>query len=146
LTGDEYARRIHNAVRDDDLLDLVAERILDSLAQILELLGLVLANLLLILRLLEFKALFAPAYELLPIKLLELSDGILIDRINEQQSFEALLLENLEEWRIADGCKGLASEVVNRSLDLGHTGDIVCKSASKRQPRVGSNENGATYP
>jgi len=64
LTGDEYARRIRNAIRDDDLLYLVAERILDSLAQILELLGLVLASLLLILRLLEFKALFAHADEL----------------------------------------------------------------------------------
>ena len=67
LTGDEYAGRIRNAVRDNDLLDLVTKRILDSFAQILKLLGLVLANLLLVLRLLKFKALFAPAYALLPI-------------------------------------------------------------------------------
>ena len=145
LTSDEYARQIHDVVRDNDLY-LVAERILDGLAQILELFGLVLASLLLILRLLEFKALFAHADELLAIKLFQLSDGILIDRINEQQRFEALLLENLEERGIADRRKRLASEVVDRFLDLGHTRDIVCKSASQRQPRIASNENGPAYP
>ena len=126
LTGNKYTRRIGDPVRDDDLLHLVAECILDSFAQVLKLFGLLLASLLLVLRLLELETLLAHTDELLTIKLLKLSDGILVNGINQQESFEALL-EYLEEWRVTDGCDRLAGEVVYSLLDLRHASDVVYK-------------------
>ena len=127
LTGNKYTRGIGDPVRDDDLLHLVAECILDSFAQVLELFGLFLASLLLVLRLLELKTLLAHTDELLTIELLKLSDGICVNGINQQESFKALLLEYLGEWRVTDGCDRLAGEVVYRLVDLRHASDVVYK-------------------
>ena len=124
---DKYTQRIGDPVRDGDLLHLVAECILDSFEQVLKLFGLFLASLLLVLRLLGLETLLAHTDELLTIKLLKLSDGILVNGINQQESFEALLLERLEEWRVTDGCDRPASEVVYGLLDLRHASDVVYK-------------------
>lgn len=59
--------------------------------------NLVLACLLLYLHLFELESLLGNADELLAGELLELSDGILIDRVDEEKGVEAFLLENLEE-------------------------------------------------
>ena len=67
--------------------------ILDSFAQVLELFSLFLASLLLVLHLLELETLLAHTDELLTIELLKLSDGLFVNGINQQESFEALLLE-----------------------------------------------------
>ena len=86
LIGDKYTRRIGDPVRDDDLLHLVAEYILDSFAQVLELFGLFLANLLLVLRLLKLETLLAHTDKLLTIEPLKLSDGILVNGTREFRS------------------------------------------------------------
>jgi hypothetical protein len=39
-----------------------------------------------------------------------------------------ILVEDLEERRVADGCQRLVCEVVNRLLYLRHAGDVVSKS------------------
>jgi len=59
LASGGYTGRISDAVQDGGLLYLVAGCILDSFAGILGFLSFVLASLLLVLRLIEFKALFA---------------------------------------------------------------------------------------
>lgn len=125
LASNKHARRVGNAVRDDDLLDLLAKGVLDRLGEVVELRRLGLALLLLLLGLLELEALLGHAHELLAVELLELRDGVLVDGVDEQQDLEALLLEHLEEGRVADGGEGLAGEVVDRLLNLGHAGDVV---------------------
>ena len=48
LARDQDARRVADTVGDDDLLDLIAKSLLDGLAEVLELLSLLLARLLLL--------------------------------------------------------------------------------------------------
>ena len=61
MTSDENTGRVGDTVGDDDLLDLLTESLLDSLAGIVELLGLFLTN--------------NDPDELLALELLELSDS-----------------------------------------------------------------------
>ena len=125
LAGDEDAGRVGDTVGDDDLLNLVTKGILDSLAEVIELSGLGLARLLLVFGLLELETFLGDTDQLLVLELLQLGDGVLIDGVDEEEGFEALLLEDLEERRILDGREGFTSEVVDRLLDLGHTSDVV---------------------
>ena len=60
-------------------------------------------------------------------ELLELSDGVLVDRVDKKQDLKVLLLKGLQEWRVLDGIKRLAREIVNGLLDLRHASDVVCK-------------------
>ncbi len=121
----EDARGIVNAVGDDDLLDLVAKSIFDSLAEILELLDLLLALLLLLFGLFEFETLLAHAYKLFALEFLELGHCVLVDRIDEEQNFEAFLLEDLEEGRVLNARKTLACQVIDGLLNLRHPRDVV---------------------
>ena len=125
LAGDEDTGRVGDSVRNNDLLDLVAEVLLDGRAETLELLDVLLSGLLLLGSLLELESLLGHTDELLAIELLELGDGVLVDRVDKEQDLEALLLEDLQERRVLDGLERLAGEVVNRLLDLGHSRDVV---------------------
>jgi len=129
LAGDEDAGRVGDTVGDDDLLNLVTEGILDSLAEVVELGSLGLASLLILFSLLELETLLGDADQLLVLELLQLGDGVLIDGVDEEEDFEALLLEDLEERRIFDGREGFTGEVVDRLLDLRHTGDVVLEGS-----------------
>jgi hypothetical protein len=60
-------------------------------------LHLLLTMLLLLIRLLEPQTFLRNANELLAIELLELRDGVFVNGVDEQEDFEALLLEDLEE-------------------------------------------------
>ncbi len=111
-------------VRDDDLLDLVAKDVLEGLGKVLVLLLLLLALLLLLLGLLEIEVL-GDVDELLALELLELSHGILINGVDEEQDLEALGLEGVKEGRLLDGLEGLASDVVDVLLVLRHAGDVI---------------------
>lgn len=62
LTGNKDARRIGDTVRDDDLLDFVAQGVFDRRAQFGKFGCFSLTSLLLFFRLLEFKALFGYAH------------------------------------------------------------------------------------
>jgi hypothetical protein len=54
----------------------------------------------------QLQSLLLHTDQLLAIRLLELGDGILIDWVNKQENFKALLLENLEDGRVTSGSKG----------------------------------------
>jgi hypothetical protein len=124
LTSSDSARRGAELVRDDNLLDLVAEDVLERLGKVLVLLLLLLTGLLLLLGLLKLKVL-GDVDELLALKLLELSHGVLINGVNEEQNLKALLAESVKEGRLGDSVDGLASDVVHVVLVLGHASDVV---------------------
>jgi hypothetical protein len=125
LTSDENTRGVGDTVGDDDLLNLVTESILHSGAELSILSGLSLASLLLLFGLLELKTLLGNADKLLAVEFLELGDGVLIDGVDEEEDFKALLLENLQEGGITDGSERLASEVVDILLTLRHAGNVI---------------------
>jgi hypothetical protein len=125
LSGDEDTWGIGDSVGNDDLLDLVAEVLLDSSAKTLVLLDVLLSGLLLLGGLLKLKSLLGDADKLLAIELLELGNGVLVNGVDKEQDLEALLLQDLQERRVLDGLKGFTGKVVDRLLDLGHSGDVV---------------------
>jgi hypothetical protein len=125
LASDQDTRRVSDAVRDDNFLDLVIEGIFDGLAEILKLFGFRLALSLLFLGLLKLKALLRHADELLALELLELRDGILVDGVDQEEDLEAFPLETLKEGRVLHRLERLASKVVDVLLDLGHASNIV---------------------
>lgn len=124
LAGTDSARGEAELVADNNLLDLLAEDVLEALGKALVLLLLLLTGLLLLISLLELKVL-GDVDELLALKLLELSHSVLINGVNEEENLEALLLEGVKEGRLGDGVDGLASDVVHVLLVLRHAGDVV---------------------
>lgn len=124
LASSDSARGETKLVGDNDLLDLVAEDVLESLGKRLVLLLLSLAGLLLLLGLLELEVL-GDINQLLALELLELSHGVLINGVDEEENLEALLLEGVEEGRLGDGLDRLTSDVVHVVLVLRHAGDVV---------------------
>ena len=125
LTGDKDARRIGDTVGDDNLFDLFAECFLDDLAEILVLLNLLLTFSLLLFSLLKLESFFGDTNELLAFEFLELSDGVFVNGVDEEEHFKALLLEDLKERRVLGSGKRLSSEVVDGLLDFGHASDVV---------------------
>ena len=108
LASTDGARGADELVGDDDLLDLVAEDVLEGLGETLELLLLRLTLLLLLVGLLELEVL-GDVDELLAIELLELSHGVLIDGVNQEEDLEVLLLE---ASRKGDFCDSLEDSPV----------------------------------
>merc|ERR1719197_1795174 len=84
-----------------------------------------LPRLLLLLRLLELEALLGDRDELLAVVLLELLDAVLIDRVDHEEHLVVALLALLNEGRGLDRLLGLAGDVVDVLLRLGHAGDVV---------------------
>ena len=111
-------------MRDNDLLDLVAEDVLEALGEALVLLLLLLALSLLLVGLLELEVL-GDVDELLAIELLKLSHGVLVNGVNKEENLEALVLECVKEGRLLDSLEGLAGDVVHLLLVLRHAGDVV---------------------
>lgn len=97
LAGNEDARRLGDTVGDDNLFDLVTKVLLDGGTETLVLGSLLLPLGLLLGSLLELETLLGNTDELLPVKLLELGDGVLVNGVDEEKDLKALLLENLEE-------------------------------------------------
>ena len=124
LTGTDCSGGIDDLVRDNDFLDLVAKDLLEDLAESLKLLLLLLTVLLLLLGLLEVKVL-GDVDELLAVVLLELSEGVLVDRVDKEENFKVLGLESIEEGGLGDGLEGFTSDVVHVLLVLGHASDVV---------------------
>ena len=91
--------------------------------------GLGLTSLLLVFGLLELETLLGDADQLLVLELLQLGDGVLVDGVDEEEDFEALLLQNLKERRVFDGGEGFTGQVVDRLLDLRHAGDVVLEGS-----------------
>jgi len=115
LASADGARRSDQLVGDNDLLHLIAEDVLESLCEALELFLLFLTLLLLLLGLFALEIL-GNINQLLAIKLLELSHGILVNGVNQEQDFEVLLLEGVQEGRLLDGLDGFTSDVVDLLL------------------------------
>ncbi|KAF3067006.1 hypothetical protein CFAM422_009005 [Trichoderma lentiforme] len=124
LAGTDGAGGETELVADDNLLDLVAEDSLKSLGKGLILLLLGLTGSLLLVGLLELKVL-GDVDKLLVLELLELSHGVLVNGVDEEENLEALGLESVKEGRLLDGLEGLASDVVDVLLVLRHAGDVV---------------------
>ncbi|CAG9942373.1 unnamed protein product [Clonostachys rosea f. rosea IK726] len=124
LAGTDGARGAAELVGDDDLLDLLAEDVLEALSEGLVLLLLGLTSLLLLIGLLELEVL-GDINKLLALELLELGHGVLVNGVNKEQNLEALVLEGVKEGRLDDGLDGLASDVVHVVLVLGHASDVV---------------------
>jgi hypothetical protein len=129
LAGTDGARSTDELVGDDNLLDLVAENVLEALGELLVFLLLLLALSLLLVSLLKLEVL-GDVNELLAIVLLQLSESILIDGVNKEQDFEVLLLEGVEERRLLDSLEGLAGDVVDLLLVLGHASNVVSERGS----------------
>ena len=97
LSSDEAAGRLDDALRGDDLLDLVSKDILDDLAEVL-VGGLeFLSGLLLFLSLFELESFLGDVDELLSVVFLELLGHVLVDGVGQVENFESSLLEGLEE-------------------------------------------------
>ena len=128
LAGDEDARGGGEAAREDDLLDLVAEDLLDGRAELLEGGGLLLALLLLVLGLLELEALLGEADELLVLELLELLHDVLVDRVDHEEDLHVAALGLLEEGGALELLDGLAGDVVDALLALLHARDVVLEA------------------
>ncbi|KAI6776272.1 hypothetical protein HG530_000217 [Fusarium avenaceum] len=124
LASSDGARRGTKLVGDNNLLDLVTENVLEGLGEALVLLLLLLTGLLLILGLLELEVL-GDVDELLALELLELSHGVLINGVDEEENLETLLAESVEEGRLLDSLDRLTSDVVHVVLVLGHASDVV---------------------
>jgi len=124
LAGTDGARRADELVGDDDLLNLVTQDVLEGLGEALELLLLLLTLLLLLLALLKLEVL-GDVDQLLAVELLQLSESVLVNGVNQEQNLEVLLLEGVEEGRPLDSLEGLASDVVDLLLVLLHAGDVV---------------------
>jgi hypothetical protein len=124
LAGTDRTWGTDELVGDNNLLDLLAENILEGLGKTLELLLLSLTGGLLLLGLLELEVL-GDVDELLALELLELGHGVLINWVNEEEDLEVLLLESVKEWRLLDGLEGLASDVVHVLLVLWHASNVV---------------------
>merc|ERR1711871_67723 len=84
-----------------------------------------LPRLLLLLGLLKLKALLGHGDELLAIVLLELLHAVLVNRVNHEEHLVVALLALLDEGRGLDGLLGLAGDVVDVLLRLGHARDVV---------------------
>lgn len=80
-------------MRGDDRLDLLAERVLDDLVEIFGLLLLLLPLLLLLIGHLELGTI----RKLPALKLLELSDDVFINQVDEKVDLEAVLLQYLKD-------------------------------------------------
>ena len=128
LSGDKHTRRADDTVRNSNLLDLVAENVLDRLGQTFKLGGFFLTLLLLLLSLLELQAFLRDRDKLLALKLLQLRHGILIDRIHHEKNLKALLLEHFQERRVLHSRETLTRQEVNVLLDLGHARNVVGKA------------------
>jgi hypothetical protein len=124
LAGTDGARSKAELVADNNLLDLLAENVLERLGKSLVLLLLLLASLLLLLGLLELEVL-GDVDKLLALELLELSHGVLINGVDEEENLKALLLKGVKEGRLGDSLDGLASDVVHVVLVLRHASDVV---------------------
>merc|ERR1712072_1208030 len=124
LAGTDCAWRANELVGDNDLLDLLAEDVLEGLGQALVLLLLGLTLLLLLLRLLELEVL-GDIDQLLAVELLELSESVLINRVNEEEDLEVLGLQGVKEGRLLDSLDRLAGDVVHLLLVLRHASDVV---------------------
>ena len=124
LTGTDGARSTDELVRDNNLLDLVAEDVLEALGKTLVLLLLLLTFSLLLLGLLELEVL-GDVDQLTAVELLQLGESVLVNGVNEEQNLEVLLLEGVEEGRLGNSLDRLASDVVDLLLVLRHAGDVV---------------------
>lgn len=124
LAGTDGARGEAKLVADNDLLDLIAEDVLEALGEALVLLLLLLAGLLFLIGLLELEVL-GDVNKLLALEFLELSHGVLVNGVNKEENLEALLLESVKERRLGDSLDRLASDVVHVGLVLRHAGDVV---------------------
>lgn len=124
LASTDGAGRADKLVGDDNLLNLVAEDVLESLGKTFIFLLLSLTSLLLLLGFLKLEVL-GDVDEFLAIKLLELSHSILVNWVNQEQDFEILLLERVEEWGSLNSLERLASDVVNLFLVGLHASNVV---------------------
>merc|ERR1719261_233787 len=84
-----------------------------------------LPRLLLLLGLLKLEALLGDRDELLAVVLLELLHAVLVDRVDHEEHLVVALLALLDERRRLDGLLGLAGDVVDVLLRLGHARDVV---------------------
>mmetsp|Transcript_23684 Transcript_23684/g.67877 ORF Transcript_23684/g.67877 Transcript_23684/m.67877 type:complete len:618 (-) Transcript_23684:487-2340(-) len=125
LARHQHAGRLGDALRHDNLLNLVAEDLLHQLAERLEVGGELLPRLLLLLGLLELEALLGHRDELLAVVLLELLHAVLVDRVRHVEHLVVALLAALDEGRRLDRLLGLARDVVDVLLRLGHARDVV---------------------
>merc|ERR1719443_11057 len=103
----------------------VPEDVLHEAAEGLELRLDLLLLLLLVLGLLELQALLGAADELVPVVLLELLHGVLVDGVDHEEHLEAPLLEALDEGGVLHSLLGFAGDVVDVLLPLLHAGDVV---------------------
>jgi hypothetical protein len=125
LTGSQDTGGISQHGRENNLLNLFTEDILDGLAEAFEFSLLSLTGLLLFLIFFEFKTILGDTDQLLVLVFLELSGSIFINGVSHQEDLNTLLLETFKERRVLNGSARFTSDVVDVLLLLGHTGNVI---------------------
>ena len=107
LGRDDAARRRLEAARDGDFLHLLVEDVFDDLAEVLELdlVGLVLFLLVLVIE--QIEALACHRDELFAVKLLELLNAVLVDRVDHVDDLVAERFDALNKCLKSAHCRPL---------------------------------------
>merc|ERR1711963_1194524 len=129
LRGDDTAGGAHQSAGHHHLLHLLVQDVLHHLAQTLELPLVRLHLLLLFLVLGQLQPLLGDGHEILPVKLLQLLDYVLVDGLRHVDHLQAPLLQPLHEGGGSDDLLALPSDVVDVLLVLLHPGDVVGEGA-----------------
>ena len=136
LVADEARGRVRETVRDADFLDLVVEGLVHAREHGRQILLLLLLVLLLFLRFGEVERALCCRNERRAIELAQHVDDPLVDRIDEEEHFAAVLLERLDVRAALCGGQAVGGHVVDRLLALGHARLVVGKAGQLRMRRA----------
>mmetsp|Transcript_7952 Transcript_7952/g.7900 ORF Transcript_7952/g.7900 Transcript_7952/m.7900 type:complete len:227 (-) Transcript_7952:176-856(-) len=126
LGGGQHTRGLRHTLRNDDLLNLVTQNLLDKLAERLKVSLLLLESLLLLVRLIEIEiTLLSDGLQLVTVELTELLHSVLIDGINQVEDFITLLAESLDEGTGGHSSDALTGDVIDILLTLLHAVNIL---------------------
>mmetsp|Transcript_7064 Transcript_7064/g.6414 ORF Transcript_7064/g.6414 Transcript_7064/m.6414 type:complete len:310 (-) Transcript_7064:365-1294(-) len=126
LGSGQHTGRLRHTLRNDDLLNLVTQNLLDELAERLKVGLLLLESLLLLVRLIEIEiTLLSDGLQLVTVELTELLHSVLINGINQVEDFITLLAESLDEGTGGHSSDALTGDVIDILLTLLHAVNIL---------------------
>merc|ERR1712223_489189 len=129
LRGHVAAGGAHQAAGHHHLLHLLVQDVLHHLAETLEFLLVGLPLLLLLLVFGQLQTLLGDGDKILPVKLLELLDNILVNGLRHVDDLQSSLLQPLYKSGGSHHLLALPGDIVNVLLVLLHPGDVVSQGA-----------------
>ena len=127
LVADEACRRVGQAVRHADLLDLVVEGLVHARQNGTEVLLLLLLVLLLVFGLRQVERALGGRHQRRAVELAQDIDDPLVDGIDQEQDLAAVLLECLDVRAALGGRQAVGGDVIDALLALGHARLVVGK-------------------